>query len=640
MTKTETAEKKARAEVELIPLEVLFGNPERANPQISPDGKKIAYLAPVENVLNVWVKTIGSKDDRPVTKDRDRGIRGYFWAQNNEQILYLQDAGGNENWRLYAVGLKTGKIRDMTPFEGVQVQVLSVDKHFPREILIAMNKEDPKVHDAYRLDLRSAKLSLAAKNPGNFLGWLGDSQMKVRAAVAAAEDGGFDLMVRESEKGPWKKAVSWDSEDSLNSGPVAFSKDGKSIYLRDSRGANAGRLVELELETGKIRVVAEDPEYDVGGVMMNPETYEPQMVSFLKARNEWVVLDPSLEEDVKGISCLHAGDFFIASRDNSDRTWLVGYTVDSGPVPFYAFDRKSRKGAFLFYHKPDLGRYRLSPMEPVSFKAKDGLTLHGYVTFPPGKKGSRLPMVLNVHGGPWARDTWGYDPEAQWLANRGYVCLQVNFRGSTGYGKKFLNAGDREWGGKMHQDLVDAVRWAVEKGYADPEKTAIYGGSYGGYAALVGAAFTPELFRCAVDIVGPSNLITLIKTIPPYWSSYLATFYKRVGHPEKDAEFLRSRSPLFKVDRIKVPILVAQGANDPRVKQNEAEQIVKAMKEKGIACEYLLFPDEGHGLAKPQNRLKFYRAAERFLARNLGGRIPTNLGGRVPTTRGADTPRW
>ena len=317
-------------------------------------------------------------------------------------------------------------------------------------------------------------------------------------------------------------------------------------------------------------------------------------------------------------------------RNTDGDIWVIGFTADDGPVKYYMFDRNTKEAKFLFVHKPDLNDYPLAKMEPISFTSRDGLTIHGYVTFPPGKERTNLPMVLNVHGGPWYRDTWGYNREAQWLANRGYVCLQVNFRGSTGYGKDFLNAGDREWGGKMHDDLIDAVNWAVDEGYADPAKIAIYGGSYGGYAALVGATFTPDVFCCAVDIVGVSNLITFIETIPPYWSSFLEVLYKRVGHPDEDAEFLMSRSPLTKVDAIKIPMLIAQGANDPRVNQAESEQIVEAMKAKGIEYEYMLFEDEGHGFAKPENRLEFYAAAEKFLAKHLGGRFEPAEGEAAP----------
>jgi len=402
--------------------------------------------------------------------------------------------------------------------------------------------------------------------------------------------------------------------------PIGFSKDGKYLYLRDSRDANTARLVKMDIANASIEVIAEDPQYDVSEVIIHPDTYEVQAVSFYKARNEWMILDESIKNDFNSISKLDYGDFFLYSRDNADRTWIIGFTKDNGPVSFYSFDRKSQRGTFLFDNRPSLRDYKLSKMLPISFTSRDGLTIYGYITYPPWGERTNLPMVVKVHGGPWWRDTWGYDAEAQWLANRGYVCLMVNYRGSTGYGKEFLNAGDKEWGRKMHYDLVDAVNWAISQGIANPKKVAIYGASYGGYASLVGATFTPDLFCCAVDIVGPSNLITLIKSFPPYWSSMLINFQKRVGNIDTEEEFLKSRSPLFKVDQIKIPILIAQGANDPRVKQAESEQIVEAMKKKGIQYEYLLFPDEGHGFAKPENKLKFYAIAEKFLAKHLGGR--------------------
>jgi dipeptidyl aminopeptidase/acylaminoacyl peptidase len=354
--------------------------------------------------------------------------------------------------------------------------------------------------------------------------------------------------------------------------------------------------------------------------VLHPDTRDPQIVAILKDRMTYVVLDPSVQDDLKAIQALHPGDPVFAGRDDPDGTWLVGFTNDTGPVPYFMYDRASRTGRFLFEHQPALSGYELAPMEPFSYQARDGLEIHGYVTFPPGLGRSGLPAVLNVHGGPQARDTWGYDAEAQWLANRGYLCIQVNYRGSTGYGKAFVTAGDREWGGKMHDDLVDAVGYAVAQGWADPSRVAIYGGSYGGYAALVGAAFTPGVFCCAVDIVGPSNLKTLLETVPPYWAPVIAQLYRRVGNPETDVDFLWSRSPLSRARDIRIPLLIAQGANDPRVKQAESEQIVAALREAGIEYEYMLFPDEGHGFAKPENRIKFYTAAERFLARYLGGR--------------------
>lgn len=617
---TDAEAKKPAAPVKLIPREILFGNPEKASPRLSPDGKRIAYLAPVNNVLNVWVKTIGKEDDQPVTKDTYRGIRTFFWAYDNQHILYLQDVGGNENWRVYGIDMNTLEQKDYTPYEEVQARVIEHSKDYPHELLLGMNKENPQVHDVYHLDLRTGELKQVAKNPGTFSSWVIDAHLQVRGATESREDGGMDLLVRDSTQGEWKKVISWSFEDSLNSGPVDFTKDGKSLYIEDSRNFNTTRLGKLNLETGKVDYLAQDAHYDLSGIMMNPDTRDIQAVSFLRARNEWEVLDSSIKKDFDVLKKVNPGDFSIVSRDTADKTWLVAYIEDKAPVSWYAYDRESHQTTFLYYSKKDLTQYSLTAMEPVSFKSRDGLTIHGYMTFPAGVPRKNLPMVLNVHGGPWARDSWGYDPEAQWVANRGYLCLQVNFRGSTGYGKDFLNAGDKQWGAKMHDDLIDAVNWAVEKGYANPKKVAIYGGSYGGYAALAGATFTPDTFNCAVDIVGPSNLITLIKTVPPYWSTFLANMKRRVGDPDTEEEFLKSRSPLFSVDRIKCPILIGQGANDPRVKQAESEQIVEAMKKKNIPYEYVLFPDEGHGFARPENRLKFYAIAEKFLSKHLGGR--------------------
>lgn len=602
----------------LIPRTVLFGNPEKAAPFIAPDGKRMSYLAPLNNVLNIWVGTPGQNDFRPITKDTDRGITRYFWSEDNRHILYLQDAGGNENWRLFSVDVESGITRDLTPFENVQTQILDHDKKFPNDLLLAMNRDNPELHDVYHLDLRTGDLRLIEKNAGNIVGWVIDTEMKVKGAMAATPHGGFDLLIKQKDES-WKKIIEWDEEDSLTSSPVVFSNDG-TLYLADSRGANAARLVKLDLNSGRTQVIVEDREYDVSDFLINPDTHEIEAVGMVKDRDEWTILDQSVREDLEIIRGLHRGDFFLLNRDHDDQAWMIGFTVDNGPVPYYAYNRKTKMAEFLFSNRPDLDHYELAQMEPISFQSRDGLMIHGYLTLPAGAPRSNLPLVLNVHGGPWHRDTWGYNAEAQWLANRGYACLQVNFRGSTGYGKKFLNAGDREWGGKMHDDLVDAVQWITQEKMADPTRIAIYGGSYGGYASLVGATFTPDLFRCAISIVGPSNLITFIKTIPPYWSTFLAVMHKRLGNPDIDTDFLISRSPLHKVDQIRIPMLIAQGANDPRVKQAESEQIVEAMQSRGIPHEYLLFPDEGHGFVKPQNRLKFYAAAEKFLATHLGGR--------------------
>jgi dipeptidyl aminopeptidase/acylaminoacyl peptidase len=611
--------------VDLIPRSVLFGNPERTSPQISPDGSALAWIAPRDGVLNLWVAPAGGESGvdwaaaRPLTEDTDRGIRAFAWARDGRHVLYVQDVGGDENWRLYDVDPESLERRDLTPFEGIHATIIGTSKRRPDEVLVGINADNPQLHDVYRLHLASGELVKEIENPG-YAGWLADEDLLVRCAIEPLPDGSFNVLVRDSGADEFRFLLGIPAEDATSTDVVSFSGDGRSLLMISSAGADTGRLTRVDLATGKSTVLAEDPEADVSGALLDPDTRDPQIVMILKDRMTYVVLDPSVEEDLKAVRALHPGDPSISGRDEADTTWLVAFNVDAGSVTYFTYDRATKAGRLLFSARPALSGYELAPMEPFSFRARDGLVVHGYLTFPPGLGRSGLPAVVDVHGGPQVRDTWGYNPEAQWLANRGYLCIQVNYRGSTGYGKSFVAAGDREWGGKMHDDLVDAVDYAVSEGWADRSKVAIYGGSYGGYAALVGAAFTPDVFCCAVDIVGPSNLKTLLETIPPYWAPMIAQLYRRVGNPETDAEFLWSRSPLSRARDIRIPLLIAQGANDPRVKQAESEQIVAALKEAGIDHEYMLFPDEGHGFAKPENRIKFYTAAERFLAKYLGGR--------------------
>jgi dipeptidyl aminopeptidase/acylaminoacyl peptidase len=611
--------------VDLIPRSVLFGNPERTSPQISPDGSALAWIAPRDGVLNLWVAPAGGESGvdwaaaRPLTEDTDRGIRAFAWARDGRHVLYVQDVGGDENWRLYDVDPESLERRDLTPFEGIHATIIGTSKRRPDEVLVGINADNPQLHDVYRLHLASGELVKEIENPG-YAGWLADEDLVVRCAIEPLPDGSFNVLVRDSGADEFRFLLGIPAEDATSTDVVSFSGDGQSLLMISSAGADTGRLTRVDLATGESTVLAEDPEADVSGALLDPDTRDPQIVMILKDRMTYVVLDPSVEEDLKAVRALHPGDPSISGRDEADTTWLVAFNVDAGSVTYFTYDRATKAGRLLFSARPALSGYELAPMEPFSFRARDGLVIHGYLTFPPGLGRSGLPAVVDVHGGPQVRDTWGYNPEAQWLANRGYLCIQVNYRGSTGYGKSFVAAGDREWGGKMHDDLVDAVDYAVSEGWADRSKVAIYGGSYGGYAALVGAAFTPDVFCCAVDIVGPSNLKTLLETIPPYWAPMIAQLYRRVGNPETDAEFLWSRSPLSRARDIRIPLLIAQGANDPRVKQAESEQIVAALKEAGIDHEYLLFPDEGHGFAKPENRIKFYTEAERFLAKYLGGR--------------------
>jgi dipeptidyl aminopeptidase/acylaminoacyl peptidase len=617
--------------VDLIPRSVLFGNPERTSPDISPDGSSLAWIAPRffagrgDGVLNLWVAPAGGESGvdwaaaRPVTEDTDRGIRMFAWAHDGRHLLYVQDVGGDENWRLYDVDPESGARRDLTPFEGIHATIIGTSKRRPDEVLVGINADNPQLHDVYRLHLASGELVKEIENPG-YAGWLADEDLVVRCAIAPLPDGSFDVLVRDSGEDEFRHLLSVPAEDATSTDVVSFSGDGRSVLMISAAGSDTGRLTRVDLATGESTVLAEDTEADVSGVLLHPDTRDPLIVMVLKDRMTYTVLDPSVADDLKAVRALHPGDPTFSGRDEADTTWLIAFTVDAGSVTYFMYDRATKTGRLLFSARPALDGYELAPMEPFSFTARDGLLIHGYVTFPPGLGRTGLPAVVDVHGGPQVRDTWGYNPEAQWLANRGYLCIQVNYRGSTGYGKAFVAAGDREWGGKMHDDLIDAVGYAVGQGWADKSKVAIYGGSYGGYAALVGAAFTPDVFCCAVDIVGPSNLKTLLETIPPYWAPMIAQLYRRVGNPETDADFLWSRSPLSRAHDIRIPLLIAQGANDPRVKQAESEQIVAALTEAGIDHEYMLFPDEGHGFAKPENRIKFYTAAERFLAKYLGGR--------------------
>ena len=602
----------------LIPRDVLLGNPEKAMPQLSPDGTMLGYLAPDNEVLNVFARTVGKNDDRVITSDKKRGIRFFAWQYDGQHVVYIQDRDGDENWHLYQTNIKTRSTRDLTPFEGTQARLVAYDVNFPDTVLLGINARDRRLHDVYRLNLKNGALELDTENPGDVTGWAADNDLQVRAATSFTEDGGTRIRVRDSPKASWREFQRWSNDETFG-GVFGFSPDNKRLRAISSVDANAARLVEIDIATGKSTVIAEDPDYDVGNILINEKTKAIEAVQFNRARREWKVLDKSVAADFETIKKQRDADFSIASRDLADKTWLVTYNDDDAPVYYYTYDRGRREAAVLFSNRPQLEQYKLAQMKPISFKARDGMTIHGYVTMPVNVS-KKAPMIVNVHGGPWARDSWGLNSEVQWLANRGYAVLQINYRGSSGYGKKYLNAADREWAGKMHTDVVDGKRWAIDQGYADPEKVCIYGGSYGGYATLVGVTFTPDEFRCGVDIVGVANLITFLKTIPPYWEPMRGLWYKRVGHLEKDAEFLKERSPLFKADQIKVPLLVAQGANDPRVKKSESDQIVRAMRQKGLEVEYLVYPDEGHGFARPQNRVSFYAAAERFLAKHLGGR--------------------
>ena len=605
----------------LVPREIFLGNPVKTAPRISPDGTRLTYLAPSpQNVLNVWLRTIGKSDDRMITNDTKRGIRIHLWAEDGRHVLYLQDVNGNENFHLNSVNLETNEVRDLTPHEGVRATNLALDRRHPGEVLVGLNLRDRKVFDMHRIDLATGGSKLDTENPGDVGGWSTDADYVIRAATAQnPSDGSTIVRVRDSATSPWRDLLTFPAEE--NGGFVDFAPDGKSAYVETSIGSDVTRLVRVDLATGReIEELAKDPRCDVGSIVVNDLTHRVEAVGFNYLRNEWKVMDPAVADDFAALRKARDGDFSIVSRDRADRTWVVAYLVDDGPVAYYAYDRRTRKPDFLFVTQPALEKATLAKREPVIITARDGLSLVSYLTVPPGVPRQNLPMVLLVHGGPWARDGWSYDATAQWLANRGYAVLQVNFRASTGFGKKFLHAGDLQWGGAMQNDLTDAVKWTVGRGIADPKRVAIMGGSYGGYATLAGLTFTPEIYACGVDIVGPSNLRTLLASIPPYWSTLRKTFDIRMGEVDKDSLLNYRCSPLFHVEKIRAPLLIGQGKNDPRVNVRESEQIAAAMRARNLPVEYVVYTDEGHGFARPENRMDFYGRVENFLAKHLGGR--------------------
>lgn len=614
--------------VPLLERKLLFGNPDKASPQLSPDGKQLAFLAPVDGVLNVWV---GPVDDpgaaKPVTQDKGRGIRSYFWAYTSEDLLYIQDQNGDENWRVYRVNLPTGEVLDLTPVEGVAARVQEVSPKFPEEILVGLNEKNPQLHDLYRVNLKTGERKLLLENKG-YLGFVTDDDYRIKLAISLTPDGGQAIFEADG-KGGFGEFLTIPSDDTLTTSPLGFDLEGKTLYMLDSRNRDTGALVAVDMKTKEAKVLASDERADAQGVMIHPTEKRVQAVSFNYDRNRWEVLDESIQADFAALGKVSKGVFSVQSRSLDDTRWVVSYLEDAGPVKYYLWDREKQEAKLLFTNRTALEGKTLSPMHPQVIPARDGLSLVSYLTLPPwtdkdqnARPESPLPMVLLVHGGPWSRDTWGYNPYHQLLANRGYAVLSVNFRGSTGFGKKFINAANKQWGKKMHDDLLDAVDWAIKEGIAQKDKVAIMGGSYGGYATLVGLTMTPDVFACGVDIVGPSRITTLLSTIPPYWQPMIDLFKTRVGDwttPE-GAAALDEVSPLMHVDNIKKPLLIGQGANDPRVKQAESDQIVKAMQEKNIPVIYALFPDEGHGFARPENNLAFVALAETFLSQHLGGR--------------------
>jgi dipeptidyl aminopeptidase/acylaminoacyl peptidase len=614
----------------LIPRAALFGNPERAGAQLSDDGKWLAWLAPKDGVLNVWVAPLDKPAQaRVLTDEKTRPVGGYFWSPDSSMILYVADKNGDENFLLYGVDVASGARRSLTPFEKVRVEIIQASRDIPDRILVGINNRDPSYHDIYSLNLKSGALRLVFKNTGKFAGFIADESLDLRIAGKARQDGGSDYYWMTDGKVADKAFESIDYADSTNTAPAGFTRDGKTLYWTDSRGRNTAVLIAQEVGTGKKTVLAQDPRADITGTTSDPKTgsVDAFVVNYLK--NEWHVLDPAVAADFAFLDTHLQGQFWVTSRTYADDKWLIGVDSVTKPPATYLYDRKAKTLTQLYVTRPELEGVPLAPMYPLEIKARDGLTLVSYLTLPVGsdphgigKPDHPLPLVLFVHGGPHARDDFGYNAYHQWLANRGYAVLSVNYRGSTGFGKSFITAGNHQWGAKMQDDLDDAVDWVVHQGIADPKKVAIFGGSYGGYATLVGLAFTPDRYVCGVDLVGPSNLETLLASIPPYWDSGRAELYRDIGNPAtpEGKALLRDRSPLFKANAIKVPLLIGQGAHDPRVNVAESDQIAAALKARNIPVTYMVFPDEGHGFQRPENNIAFNAVAEAFLSHCAGGR--------------------
>ncbi len=623
----------ARTMPPLLDRELFFGDPEISGSQLSPDGQWLSFMKPYNGARNIWLKRADEPFEaaRPVTAD-ERPVPGYFWSRDGQYLLYVQDKGGDENFHVWAVdpdgevvadtGVPTA--RDLTPVDGVRAMIYSVPKNNPGIIIVGLNDRDPSFHDVYRVDIASGERTLLRENTDDIGGWMFDLDGQLRLAIRATPGGGSELL-RVDLQGYTPLATATYEEDLS---PIRFHADGRHVYVESNVGdVDKTQLMLMDTETGVMQYVESDPEdeVDFGGASFHPSTDQLMATSYVGDR---VRVYPKTEqaarlwENLK--KALPRGEIAITSMDRELTRILAAVASDVDPGSVYLYDVASGEATLQYRSRPDLPSEHLAPMKPVRYTARDGMTIHGYLTLPRGKEAKDLPVIMYIHGGPWARDYWGYEPYAQFLANRGYAVMQVNYRSSTGYGKAYLNAGNREWGiGAMQHDITDAVHWLIDEGIADPQKVAIFGGSYGGYATLAGVAFTPDLYACGVPYVGPSNLITLIESFPEYWKPFLeGSWYKRVGDPEVEADRqdLIERSPLHAVDRIEAPLLVVHGANDPRVKQHESDQIVVALREKDKPVEYIVAPDEGHGFRAPGNRKALAVAMEKFLSKHLGGR--------------------
>jgi dipeptidyl aminopeptidase/acylaminoacyl peptidase len=628
----------------LLERELFFGDPEIANSQLSPDGNYMTFVKPYQDVMNIWIKRVREPFDaaRPLTADK-RPVPGYFWSEDAKYVLYVQDKDGNEDYHVYAVD-PTAKAeestgvppaRDLTPAEGARAFIYAVPEGTPGQILVGLNDRDPALHDVYRVDLATGERKLLIQNDSNVAAWVADLQGDVRLAVRQTPDGGTEILpVTDGKLGAPIYTCSWMESCS----PIRFHKDGKRVYLISNKGddVDLAGLYLMDAATGKTTFVESDPEKEVdfGGAIFSDASEELIGTAYVGDRTRIYPKTEALKNALAFLGReLPDGEIDFEPQTNDDRLVKVIVSRDVDPGTVYLYDWEKNTVEKLYESRPELPTEHLAEMQPVRYPARDGLAIPAYLTVPKGVEAKNLALVVLPHGGPWARDTWGYDSLHQFLANRGYAVLSPNFRASTGYGKSFLNAGNREWGEAMQDDISDGVAHLVKRGIADSDRVCIMGGSYGGYATLAGVTFTPELYACGVDIVGPSNLITLLNSIPPYWGPIRTVFMQRMGDPstEQGKKQLEAQSPLFSVDRIEDPLLVIQGANDPRVKQAEADQIVVAMREKGLPVEYVVAPDEGHGFRGEKNRLAMFTRVEQFLAEHLGGRHQESMAPEVAT---------
>lgn len=606
-------------EIPLIPLRDFFRNPEKAGYSLSPDGEYFAFLAPWENRLNIFIQKFSETEAKRITSVTDRDLVGYFWA-SNERIVYARDQAGEENFHLFAVNIDGSNPVDLTPFEGVRAGVIDDLRDNDQDMIISLNKRDPRFYDAYRINIETGELKLIGENPGNIIGWLTDHEGLLRLAITS--DGvNTSILYRDNESQSFQTILTTDFKETLT--PVSFTYDNQCLYAFSNLGRDKAALVVFDPKTQKeLELIYENSYVDVSGLLISDKRKKLIAVTYLTDKLRYHFFDEEVESIFQDLTKKIPGyELALSSVNRDENRFIIRTYSDKSLGSYFLYDVETSNLQKIADISPWIDEKYMADMEPISYNSQDGLTIHGYLTLPKGVEPKNLPVVINPHGGPWYRDSWGYSAEVQFLANRGYAVLQMNFRGSTGYGRTFWEAGFKQWGRKMQDDITDGVQWLIDQGIADLKRIGIYGGSYGGYATLAGITLTPDLYAAAVDYVGISNIFTFLEAIPPYWEPLRQQFYEMIGDPSKDKELLESVSPLFLVNQIKTPLFIAQGANDPRVKKSESDQIVAALEKRGIKVQYMVKENEGHGFANEENRFDFYRAMEEFLSEHLGGKV-------------------